>query len=168
MLQTYCPNNKKKKRNADYIENVATITPLNKTNSTYIEVMPLNFLLIVRGSSVKPEELVLGESKILIADKGKKIQFHFNHTLLNLIVFISEWFINQVCVDYALFVGLAVLWIILQIIILVCCFLLIRKYKKYFDIAYTRQLDEQQFSETHQRFGLGGEHLSRKVRWADQ
>lgn len=74
---------------------------------------------------------------------------------------------NEVCVDYALFVGLAVCWIILQIIILVACFLLIRKYKKYFDIAYTRQLDEHH-SETHQSFGLGGESLNRRVRWADQ
>lgn len=75
---------------------------------------------------------------------------------------------NEVCVDYALFVGLAVCWILLQIIILVCCFFLIRKYKKYFDIAYTRYQDEQHFSDTHQGFGLGGESLSRRVRWADQ
>lgn len=84
-----------------------------------------------------------------------------------LFLFFSDITSNEMCIDFALFVGLCVCWVTLQIIFFICWFLLIRKYKKYFDIAYTRHHDEQ-LSDTHTGFDLGGETLNRRVHWADQ
>lgn len=66
-----CKENRRIRREIESFGSEATVTPINKTNSSHIEVMPLNVLLIVRGSIGKSDELILGDHKILIADRGK-------------------------------------------------------------------------------------------------
>lgn len=69
------------------------------------------------------------------------------------------------CIDFSLVIGLIVLWLLIQIILLVACFMLIRKYKKHYENQYLNESIE----ELHKNFGLGFSNLdtSRRVRFDD-
>lgn len=71
---------------------------------------------------------------------------------------------DKVCFDYSMLIGLVVTWALIQIIFLVCCFILIRRYKKHYENEYIRQSLE----DLHKNFGLGFSNLdNRRVRFAD-
>lgn len=71
---------------------------------------------------------------------------------------------NEVCMDYSLVIGLIVTWIIVQLIFVIACIALVKRYKKYYEQEYRRASME----DLHKNFGLGFSNLeNRRVRWAD-
>ncbi|XP_044261886.1 uncharacterized protein LOC123009553 isoform X2 [Tribolium madens] len=106
--------------------------------------MPLEFIMIVRNPGVNSERLVLGDGKILVAGYD----------------FIS----NEVCLDYSLFIGLIITWVLIQIIFITCCIILVRRYKKY----YEHESLTQSLEQLNKNFGIGFSNLDgRRVHWAD-
>lgn len=66
--------------------------------------------------------------------------------------------------DYSLVIGLLVVWVIVQIIFVIACVFLVRRYKRYYDYHNSRQSME----ELHKNFNIGFSNLdNRRVHWAD-
>lgn len=66
--------------------------------------------------------------------------------------------------DYSLVIGLIVTWVIVQIIFVVSCIVLVRRYKRH----YKYQNSRQSMEELHKNFGIGFSNLeNRRVHWAD-
>ncbi|KAJ8986008.1 hypothetical protein NQ317_013892 [Molorchus minor] len=133
-----------------------TIQTINGTNvikinrsefeerSGIVNEMPLEYILIVRNPKSFSDRLVFGENKILVAG--------YDYTT------------NEVCMDYSLVIGLIITWMLVQIIFIVGCVVLIRRYKRYYKNECTRQSLE----ELHKNFGIGFSNLeNRRVHWAD-
>ncbi|XP_065173640.1 uncharacterized protein [Atheta coriaria] len=145
------------RRRADLGDNEVAVKSVNRSefqrtdaanhlqgNKTF--QMALEYTLIVRNINAKPDKLVYGENnKILVAG--------------------FDYLNNEVCIDFSLVIGLIVLWLLIQIILLVACFMLIRKYKKHYENQYLNESIE----ELHKNFGLGFSNLdtSRRVRFDD-
>lgn len=71
---------------------------------------------------------------------------------------------NEVCIDYSLLVGLIITWILIQMITLISCIMLVRRYKKYYEQEVIRNSSD----ELHRNFGFGVSNLdNRRVHWAD-
>ena len=122
--------------------------------------MPLEFVMIVRNSNANSERLVLSDGKVLVAGYGKssKLLEQFK------IKFIADYITNEVCLDYSLFVGLIITWVLIQVIFIVCCIVLVRRYKKY----YEHESTTQSLEELNKNFGIGFSNLdNRRVHWAD-
>ncbi|KAJ3626559.1 hypothetical protein MTP99_017046 [Tenebrio molitor] len=113
-------------------------------NANNFMEMPLEFVMIVRNPSANSDRLVLGDGKILVAG--------------------YDFITNEVCLDYSLFVGLIVTWVLIQVIFITCCVVLVRRYRKYYEHESTTQSLEQ----LHKNFGIGFSNLeNRRVHWAD-
>nr|CAI5868275.1 unnamed protein product [Callosobruchus analis] len=116
-----------------------------ETRSKNINEMPLEYFMVVRDPVSTSDRLVFGDKKILFAGYNYSTQ--------------------EVCLDYSLVVGLIVTWIIVQIIFLVGCVLLVRRYKRY----YQEETMRQSMEELHKNFGIGFSNVEnrRGVHWAD-
>ncbi|XP_017780788.1 PREDICTED: uncharacterized protein LOC108565714 [Nicrophorus vespilloides] len=137
--------NANNKRRAVVTEDVSN-RKYEEEMGSVLEEMPLEFVLVVRSATVRQDRLIHGENnRILVAGYD-----------LNT---------NEVCLDFSLLIGIAITWILIQIILLVCCVALIRRYRKHYE---DRQLSES-VEELHKNFGLGFSNLenARRVRFAD-
>lgn len=77
---------------------------------------------------------------------------------------VLDYIANEVCLDYSLFLGLIITWVLIQVIFVVCCLVLVRRYKKYYEQESTNQSLEQ----LNKNFGIGFSNLeNRRVHWAD-
>ncbi|XP_066149792.1 uncharacterized protein [Euwallacea fornicatus] len=127
-------------------QNFLKIIKQRTTQSSVVNQMPLEYVMVVRDSNTRPDRLILGnkDGKILVAG--------YNYTT------------NEVCMDFSLVIGLIVTWIIVQLIFIIACLSLIRRYKNHYKEEYSRASLE----ELHKNFGLGFSNLeNRRVRWAD-
>lgn len=101
--------------------------------------------MLVKKYPNNAEKLILGNAKVLIAG--------------------YDFTTNEVCLDYSLFIGLIILWILIQIIFVTCCLVLVRRYKR----LYIRENATQSMENLHKHWD--GYHNnfydSRRVRWAD-
>lgn len=141
-----------------------------KENNTYlldnvtpakVEELPLEFVMVVRNPRINSDRFIYGEhGKILIAGYGSKKTFLPQHILISFTDFIT----NEVCIDYSLLVGLIVTWVLIQVILVISCAMIVRRYRKY----YEQQLLQNSSDEMHQNFGFGiGSLDNRRVHWAD-
>ncbi|XP_060528919.1 uncharacterized protein LOC132703587 isoform X2 [Cylas formicarius] len=116
----------------------------SENNSAIVNQMPLEYVMLVRDPNTHSDRLIVGDNKLLVAG--------FNYDT------------NEVCMDYSLVVGLTVTWILVQLIFIICCLALVRRYRKHYQDEYLRASME----EIHKNFGLGFNNLeNRRVRWAD-
>lgn len=69
---------------------------------------------------------------------------------------------ETICIDQTLFAILLLLWILLQLILLIACIALIRKYKRVADI----EEDRSSLAQIHS--SLDVDSVNRRVRWADE
>ncbi|KAK5645478.1 hypothetical protein RI129_006778 [Pyrocoelia pectoralis] len=116
----------------------------NQFDNENVTQMPLEFVLLVRNSKIVSNPLVYDENKkIIIAGYNLST--------------------NEVCIDFSLTIGIIVTWIGIQIILLICGILMIKKYKNHY-----RHNSSQSLESLHKNFGLGFSNLgNRRVRWAD-
>lgn len=53
----------------------ATVMPINNTTVNFTQTMPLDVLIIVRGSGAQSDQLILGkDTKLILASPSKKYQ----------------------------------------------------------------------------------------------
>ncbi|CAH1998224.1 unnamed protein product [Acanthoscelides obtectus] len=129
--------------------NGTTVVKVNRTEfegrTRNVNEMPLEYFMVVRDAVSTSDRLVFGDNKILFAGYNYSTQ--------------------EVCLDYSLVVGLITTWIIVQIIFLVGCVLLVRRYKRY----YQEESMRQSMEELHKNFGIGFSNVEnrRGVHWAD-
>ncbi|ERL91613.1 hypothetical protein D910_08943, partial [Dendroctonus ponderosae] len=117
-----------------------------EANSSVINQMPLEYVMIVRDASFQPDRLIVGnnDGKILVAGYN----------------FVTD----EVCMDYSLVIGLIVTWVLVQLIFIIACICLVRRYKKHYQEEFSRASME----DLNKNFGLGFSNLeNRRVRWAD-
>lgn len=66
--------------------------------------------------------------------------------------------------DFSLVIALIVTWILVQLIFIIACIVLVRKYKEH----YKEEFNRASMEDLHKNFGLGFSNLeNRRVRWAD-
>lgn len=127
-----------------------------------VEELPLEFAMVVRNPRINSDRFVYGDGKVLIAGYGKSKCRFFISTLDT--SFFTDLVTNEVCIDYSLLVGLILTWIIIQVITLISCIMLVRRYKKY----YEQELFKNTTDDLHRNFGFGFSNLdNRRVHWAD-
>lgn len=132
-------------------------------NSSIINQMPLEYIMVVRNSEAHPDKLIYGnkDGVILVAGYGNNI---FSSPKQHYTVKIADYVTNEVCLDFSLVIGLIVTWIVVQIIFITACIILVRRYRKH----YQQQCSRTSLEELHKNFGLGYSNLeNRRVRWAD-
>ncbi|KAK9880032.1 hypothetical protein WA026_008548 [Henosepilachna vigintioctopunctata] len=118
-------------------------TEFETLNSKFYQ-KPLEIQLTVQNQRLYPDKLAVGVNKILVAG--------YNYET------------NEICVDYSLFLGLIISWVLIQIIFAVSCIIVVRKYKIYYQDEYMKQA----YEEYNKNFDIGISNLdNRRVRWAD-
>lgn len=83
-------------------------------------------------------------------------------------VIFLDYISKNLCINYSILIGVVVLWIIIQLVFVVTCWILVRRYKKYYKDSCIRQSLEK----LDENYGIGYVNLDnnldhRRVHFAD-